>query len=231
MREIVLDTETTGLDPFEGHRIIEIGAIELFNRIPTGEVYHQYINPQRDVPIEAVNVHGLTESFLADKPVFEAIADDFLTFVGDAALVIHNAGFDMKFLNAELEWAKRQQLKNNQVIDTLQMARRKHPGSPASLDALCQRYNINNAHRELHGALLDCELLAEVYIDLLGMREPGLSFDLGAAKKSAAVSEVSAVVAPQKRPSPLPSRLSEEELAAHQAFLSNLGSEPLWTKT
>ena len=226
MREIVLDTETTGFEPSEGHRIIEIGCIELYNRIPTGEVYHVYINPQREVPQEAVNVHGLTTAFLADKPLFSAVAQDFIDFVRDDALVIHNAAFDMKFLNWELRAHGLPILERNQVVDTHMMARRKHPGSPASLDALCQRYSIDNSRRTYHGALLDCELLAEVYIDLLGVREPGLSFEnLPSRRVIAAVDEARKASAREK---PLPSRLSSEEMAAHKAFVEGLGEKAIW---
>ncbi|WP_333831422.1 DNA polymerase III subunit epsilon, partial [Pararhodobacter sp.] len=174
MREIVLDTETTGFEPSEGHRIVEIGAVELFNHMPTGNTYHQYINPQRDMPQEAFQVHGLGNDFLRDYPVFADIADAFLAFVSGARLVIHNAAFDMKFLNAELGWAKRPLLPDNVALDTLTIARRKFPGSPASLDALCRRFGVDNSSREKHGALLDSEILAEVYLELIGGRQPDL---------------------------------------------------------
>lgn len=178
MREIVLDTETTGLDPFAGDRIVEIGCIELVNHLPTGRTYHQYINPQRSLSEEVVAVHGLTEEFLSDKPVFKEIADDFLAFVGtDSKLVIHNAPFDMKFLNAELSWANKELLSFDRVIDTLVMARQKFPGSRVNLNELCKRFNVDNTARTLHGALLDSELLAEVYLELIGGREPGLVLD------------------------------------------------------
>jgi len=172
MREIVLDTETTGLDPHEGHRIVEIGAVEIFNGLPTGRTYHQYFNPQRNMPAEAFAVHGLGDDFLKDKPVFADIANDFVTFIGDAQLVIHNASFDMKFINAELSWINKTPIPLNKAIDTLQIARKKFPGSPASLDALCRRFNIDNSARTLHGALLDSEILAEVYLELSGGRQP-----------------------------------------------------------
>lgn len=175
MREIVLDTETTGLDPFNGDRIVEIGCVELVNHMPTGRTYHQYINPLRSLSEEVVAVHGLTEEFLSDKPVFADIADDFLNFIGDdSKLVIHNAAFDMKFLNAELSWASRDVLSFDRVIDTLLIARKKFPGSRVNLNELCKRFNVDNTARTLHGALLDSELLAEVYLELLGGREPGL---------------------------------------------------------
>ena len=175
MREIVLDTETTGLDPFNGDKIVEIGCVELENHLPTGRTYHQYINPMRSMSEEVVAVHGLTEEFLSDKPIFKDIADDFLAFVGeDAKLVIHNAAFDMKFLNTELSFADKPQLSYDRVVDTLIIARKKFPGSRVNLDELCKRFGVDNTSRTLHGALLDSELLAEVYLELLGGREPGL---------------------------------------------------------
>ena len=170
MREIVMDTETTGLDPFDGHRIVEIGGVELDNHVPTGRTYHQYINPMRDMPTEAFEVHGISEEFLADKPTFDKIAQEFLDFVGDAVLVIHNAPFDMKFLNAELEWVGKPKLPLSQALDTLAIARKRFPGSPSSLDALCRRFGIDNSNRTLHGALLDSEILADVYLELIGGR-------------------------------------------------------------
>ena len=182
MREIVLDTETTGLDPFNGDKIVEIGCVELENHLPTGRTYHQYINPMRSMSEEVIAVHGLTEEFLSDKPVFKDIADDFLAFVGDdAKLVIHNAAFDMKFLNAELAFADKPQLSYDRVVDTLIIARKKFPGSRVNLDELCKRFGVDNTSRTLHGALLDSELLAEVYLELLGGREPGLVLAQNAA--------------------------------------------------
>lgn len=175
MREIVLDTETTGLDPKTGHKIVEIGCVELENHLPTGQTFHRYINPERDMPDGAFQVHGLSEEFLADYPVFAAEADAFLEFIGDAPLVIHNAEFDMRFLNWELQILGYPLLPMNRAIDTVAMARKKFPGSPASLDALCRRFEIDNSAREKHGALLDAELLAEVYLELIGGREPGLA--------------------------------------------------------
>ena len=172
MREIVLDTETTGLDPNQGDRIVEIGAVELWNHIPTGKTYHQYINPERNMPNEAFQVHGLGDDFLRDKPVFSNIAADFVEFIADSKLVIHNASFDMRFLNAELSWVKRPQIPLERALDTLAIARKKFPGSPASLDALCRRFGIDNNARTLHGALLDSEILAEVYLELIGGRQP-----------------------------------------------------------
>jgi len=229
MREIVLDTETTGFEPNEGHRIVEIGAVELFNHVPTGRTYHQYINPERDMPTEAFEVHGLGEEFLRDKPVFAAIAQDFLDFIGeDAKLVIHNAAFDMKFLNAELGWAKKPLIANDRALDTLMMARRRFPGSPASLDALCRRFNIDNSSRTLHGALLDSEILADVYLELIGGRQPvfGLTVDTSRAKNAGADDDWR----PRPRPTPLPSRITPEEAEAHAAFVAKLGEKAIWTR-
>ncbi|MDR2901866.1 MAG: DNA polymerase III subunit epsilon [Lactobacillales bacterium] len=178
MREIVLDTETTGLDPFSGDRIVEIGCVELFNHLPTGRVYHQYINPERAMSEEVIAVHGLTEEFLSDKPKFMEIASDFLDFIGsDSHLIIHNAPFDMKFLNAELSWVNKENLSFDRVIDTLVIARKKFPGSRVNLNELCKRFGVDNSARTVHGALLDSELLAEVYLELIGGREPGLILD------------------------------------------------------
>lgn len=229
MREIVLDTETTGLNPFDTprHRIVEIGAVELINQVPTGKTYHQYIQPERDMPMEAFEVHGIGEDFLADKPVFAAIADDFLAFVGDAKMIIHNAEFDMRFLNAELEWAGKRALPNDQALDTLKIARRKFPGSPASLDALCRRFGIDNSAREKHGALLDSEILAEVYLELTGGKQP--DFALSRAK-SRASQQREDNWRPCPRPNPLPSRLSDTEKAAHAAFVAALGEDTVWSK-
>ncbi|PJF09978.1 DNA polymerase III subunit epsilon [Pseudorhodobacter sp. MZDSW-24AT] len=231
MREIVLDTETTGFEPSEGHRIVEIGAVELFNHLPTGQTYHQYINPERPMPKEAFEVHGLGDEFLRDKPVFQAIGQAFLDFVGDAQLVIHNAAFDMKFLNFELERAGLPVLPNSRATDTLMIARRKFPGSPASLDALCRRFGVDNSAREKHGALLDSEILAEVYLELVGGRQPDfmLAAASGAAKQTGAA-EASADWRPRPRPVPLASRITEEEMAAHAAFVGKLGDQAIWLK-
>ncbi len=229
MREIVLDTETTGLDPFDTprHRIVEIGAVELWNQVPTGQTYHQYINPERDMPAEAFGVHGISEEFLADKPIFTAVAEAFLNFVGDARMVIHNASFDMRFLNAELEWAGHPRLPDDQAIDTLQIARRRFPGSPASLDALCRRFGIDNSMREKHGALLDSEILADVYLELTGGRQKGLSLSGGTGGQTSAAASAS-TWRPRPRPAALPSRVSEMEKAAHAAFVDDLGEGALW---
>ena len=228
MREIVFDTETTGLNPLGGDRIVDIGCVELFNRLPTGETFHVYLNPERDMPEAAFRVHGLSTEFLADKPLFSEIVQDFIDFIGDAALVAHNASFDMGFINAELVRVDRPVIDSERVIDTLQIARRKHPFGPNSLDALCQRYNIDNSKRTKHGALLDSEILAEVYIELTGGRQA----DLGLAAVETAKSERSrlndGVRVGLKRPNALPNRLTESELAAHQAFVATLGGDVIW---
>lgn len=228
MREIVLDTETTGFEPEQGDRIVEIGCVELLNHMPTGRTYHQYINPQRAMPDEAFQVHGLGDDFLRDKPVFAKIAQDFLTFIGDARLVIHNAAFDMKFLNAELGWLKLPKIPMEQALDTLAIARKRFPGSPASLDALCRRFNIDNTSRTLHGALLDSEILAEVYLELIGGRQP--DFALGSGQSRAVSAGPDATWRATPRPAPLPPRLTPEEAAAHEAFIGTLGDAPLWRK-
>jgi len=228
MREIVMDTETTGLNPFDGHRIVEIGGVELFNHVPTGRVYHQYINPERMMPTEAFEVHGLGDEFLRDKPKFAQIAGAFVAFVGDARLVIHNASFDMKFINAELDWVGLAKLPMEQALDTLAIARKKFPGSPASLDALCRRFGIDNSAREKHGALLDSEILAEVYLELIGGRQP--DFGLASAATVSIAGNGEAWRA-KPRPDPLPSRLTEAEKQAHAAFVETLGDGALWSKT
>jgi DNA polymerase-3 subunit epsilon len=226
MREIVMDTETTGLDPFTGHRIVEIGAVELLNHIPTGTVYHQYINPQRDMPEEAFNVHGLSEEFLGSKPVFADIAQDFLKFIDDGILIIHNAPFDMKFLNAEFSWIDIEQLSMDRVIDTLALARKRYPMGPNSLDALCRRYSIDNSKRDKHGALLDSELLADVYMELIGGRQTvlGLTSDSNQVEKTVEVGQIQI----SARPVPLPGRLSQAEIDAHDEMISGLGEKALW---
>ncbi len=225
MREIVLDTETTGLDPTAGDRIVEIGAVELLNHMPTGKTYHQYINPQRDMPAGAFAVHGLSAEFLADKPVFTDIAQAFLDFVGESKMVIHNASFDMKFLNAELIWCKKSKLPMSQALDTLEIARRKYPGASNSLDALCRRFGIDNSARTLHGALLDSEILAEVYLELIGGRQP--DFALSVVSNNTESGE-NGDFRSNRRPNPLPKRLTETEIAAHDAFVKALDGDSIW---
>ncbi|MGD1923146.1 MAG: DNA polymerase III subunit epsilon [Paracoccaceae bacterium] len=227
MREIVMDTETTGLDPSQGDRIVEIGGVELINHLPTGQTYHQYINPERSMPREAFEVHGLGDDFLRPYPVFSRIADAFLEFVGDAKLVIHNASFDMMFLNAELGWLGKPPLPMDQAIDTLAIARRKFPGAQASLDALCKRFGVDNSAREKHGALLDSEILAEVYLELLGGRQQGLT--LSAVTTAVSTSRAADWV-PPPRPRPLTIRVTDAERAAHAEFVAELGDKALWTK-
>ncbi|TVP71565.1 MAG: DNA polymerase III subunit epsilon [Rhodobacteraceae bacterium] len=226
MRELVLDTETTGFEPSEGHRIVEIGAVELVNLMPTGRTFHQYINPERPMPKEAFEVHGLGDDFLRDQPKFGAIVDAFLEFVGDARLVIHNASFDMKFLNAELDWAGRRLLPPEQAFDTLMLARKKFPGAPASLDALCRRFGIDNSAREKHGALLDSEILAEVYLELLGGQQPDFALSSAASHAESGAGRKPL----PRRPAPLPSRLTEAEAEAHSAFVASLGENAVWAK-
>ena len=225
MREIVLDTETTGLDPSQGHRLVELGCVELVNRIPSGQGFHQYINPERDMPREAFAVHGLSAEFLADKPLFADIADAFLEFIGDAPLVIHNASFDHGFLNSELTRLKRPTIVRDRLVDTLLLARRKHPGGPNKLDDLCARYGIDNSHRTKHGALLDAELLAEVYLELIGARQAQLILSEASAIRGGARR---APIAP--RPTPLASRLTDAERTAHEEFVASLGEDAIWRK-
>ena len=221
MREIVLDTETTGLDPSKGDRVVEIGCVETMHHIATGESFHVYINPERDMPVEAFNVHGLSEEFLSDKPVFEEILGDFMTFIGDSPLVIHNAEFDMKFLNSELKKLGRPMLVRDRAIDTVAMARRKFPGAQANLDALCRRFDIDLSRRDKHGALLDAELLADVYLQLCGGLQPGLELAGNEAKSdSPVVIQRQAREARAHAPSP-------EELAAHALLVESL-KEPVW---
>jgi DNA polymerase-3 subunit epsilon len=224
MREIVLDTETTGLDPFQGHRLVEIGCVELVNGIPSGQSFHKYFYPERTMPAEAMAIHGLTDEFLKDKPLFADAVDELIAFLGDAPLVIHNAAFDMGFLNAELERAGRALIDRERMVDTLLIARRKHPGGANRLDDLCVRYAIDNSRRTKHGALLDAELLAEVYVELIGARQAQLVL-------SQAVSSVAAageLIVVRVRPQPLAPRLSEEERAAHRAFVATLGEGAIW---
>lgn len=229
-REVVLDTETTGLDP-ASDRVVEVGALEVVNLIPSGRVFHAYINPGRSVPAEAVRVHGLDDTFLADKPTFEEIAPDFLGFIGDARLVIHNAAFDLSMLNAEFARLGLEPLSADRCVDTLELARRRFPGSPASLDALCRRFGIDNSGRDKHGALLDAQLLAEVYLELKGGRQAALGLD-PVRPAEASGDRPNAARAPVSRspgrPGKLPRRLTETEAAAHRAFVETLGPDALW---
>jgi DNA polymerase-3 subunit epsilon len=226
MREIVLDTETTGLDPYQGHRLVEIGCIELVNRIPSGQTFHRYVNPERDMPPEAFAVHGLSRDFLKDKPLFAEVIDDLLTFIGDAPLIAHNAAFDLTFINAEFERVGRAVLARERMIDTLLLARRKHPGSPNRLDDLCARYGIDNSKRVKHGALLDAEILADVYLELIEGRQAQLIL-VGAGNGGAAGGTGRAIVL-KPRPIALPPRLSEDDLAAHALFRASLGEKAIW---
>ncbi len=222
MREIVLDTETTGFDPTAGHRIVEIGAIELINHLPTGQTFQKYINPEREMPTEAFQVHGLSDEFLADKPIFGEIVDELVEFLGDATLVAHNAEFDMRFLNAELEMAGKPEIAAERAVDTVTMARRKFPGAQANLDALCRRFNIDLSDRTLHGALKDARLLSEVYLELIGGRQP----DLELARENAGMAAADDVAPRVQRP-PRPHAATPDEEAAHAEFLEKL-KDPVW---
>ena len=225
MREIVLDTETTGLDPGQGHRLVEVGCIELLNRIPTGTTFHAYLNPDRDVPAEAFAIHGLSTEFLKEHRRFVEIADEFLAFIGDAPLVIHNAGFDHAFLCAELKRAERMLIARERLVDTLLLARRKHPAGPNRLDDLCARYGIDNSRRTKHGALLDAEILAEVYVELIGARQAQLGLAESGERRANGAEGVAVM---RDRPEKLAPRLSEAELAAHREFVASLGETALW---
>jgi DNA polymerase-3 subunit epsilon len=226
MREIVLDTETTGFHPEGGDRIVEIGAIELMNHVATGERFHEYINPLRSMPAEAFAVHGLGDEFLAKKPTFDKVAQKFLDFVGDSKMIIHNAPFDMKFLNSELSWLNLRQLPMEQAVDTLAMARSRFPGANNTLDALCRRFNIDNTARTLHGALLDSEILAEVYLEMIGGRQP----DLVLGSQSKTTGPVDSDWRPQPRTVKLASRLTDKERKAHAEFVENMGADALWAQ-
>lgn len=233
MREIVFDTETTGLDPKSGDRLVEIGCIEMVNRVPTGEVFHCYFNPERDMPAEAEAVHGLSITFLSDKPKFAEKAAAFLDFIADTPLIAHNAGFDFGFMNNELEMCGLEPVSRDRMVDTVAIARRKHPGAKLSLDALCSRYGIDRSHRTKHGALLDAELLAQLYVELLGGRQIGLELaEEVAARAGAAVVEESVMLSPSvNRPfrSPRPHAASAEEIARHDDFMAGF-SEPIWSR-
>ncbi|KZK87086.1 DNA polymerase III subunit epsilon [Pseudovibrio sp. Ad13] len=232
MREISFDTETTGLNPLDGDRLVEIGGVELINFIPTGRTCHLYVNPQRDMPEEAFRIHGLSAEFLSDKPLFVDVADEFLDFVGDSRLVIHNAPFDMGFINMELGRCNKPKIPNTQVLDTLKLARRKFPTGSVSLDALCSRYGVDNTKRVYHGALLDAELLAEVYLEMNGGKQKnlGLMPDDEAIDLDKLNDEPKKRVAAKQRPNPLSPSLSEEEIEAHAKFLAGMKSDPAWNK-
>ena len=225
-REVAFDTETTGIKPQDGHRIVEIGCVELLNRVPTGRVFQTYLNPERDMPPDAERIHGLSRAFLADKPLFKAVAAGFLAFIGDDPVVAHNASFDLGFINNELKLAGEPLIAPSRMVDTLALARRKHPGAPASLDALCARYGIDNSKRAKHGALLDAEILAEVYCELTGGRQSGLSLSVAAA--SGARKTAAAGSAPGARPEPLSPRLTSAERTAHAEFIKTLGPDAHW---
>lgn len=242
MREIVMDTETTGFEPESGDRIVEIGCLELLNHMPTGKTFHVYINPERSMPAEAFGVHGIGPDLLEppqppkpgqvtlkDKPLFAAVGQKFLDFIADSKLVIHNAAFDMKFLNAELGWMGLPSIPYDRAIDTLAIARKRFPGSPASLDALCRRFGIDNSSRTLHGALLDSEILADVYLELIGGRQPDFGLSSTATSGSATASKVDDW-RPKPRSTPLPSRITKEEAAAHEAFIGKMGDGAIWKK-
>lgn len=224
MREIVFDTETTGLDPLQGDRLVEIGCIELLNRFPTGKTFHFYFNPERDMPEAAFRVHGLSIDFLKDKPLFAEKADELITFIGDAQLVAHNAMFDLGFLNAELERAGRGGVSRERMVDTLLLARRKHPGSSNRLDDLCVRYAVDNSRRSKHGALLDAELLAEIYVELIGARQASLVL----SQTTIPVAATGTITIIRERTVPLEPRLSGQDIAAHREFIATLGETAIW---
>lgn len=234
IREIVLDTETTGFEPSKGHRLVEIGCLELMNHLPTGKVYHQYINPDRDMPADAFRVHGLSTEFLADYPRFSEIASDFLAFIGDSPLVIHNAAFDMKFLNHELKVHSFSEITYDRAIDTVLIARKKFPGSPASLDALCKRFKIDNSSRTLHGALLDSELLAEVYLELLGGRQSDFGIEMmgagGSENSSQQISQLAQALGPKEKRASRQFQLSPEEAQEHELMIAGL-KKSLWVQS
>ena len=225
MREIVLDTETTGLDPLRGDRLVEIGCVELFNRMPTGQTFHRHINPERDMPAEAFAVHGLSAEFLSGKPLFTEVVEEFLEFIAEAPLVIHNASFDISFINAELDRIKRQPIPRDRLVDTLLLARRKHPAGPNRLDDLCARYGIDNSRRSKHGALLDAEILAEVYLELIGARQA----QLGLAESGTRSGNTrNGVAARRERAVALTPRVTDADREAHRQFVATLGENALW---
>jgi DNA polymerase-3 subunit epsilon len=225
MREMVFDTETTGLDPYQGHRLVEIGCIELVNRFPTGRTFHRYLNPERDMPQEAFAVHGLSYDFLKAQPLFAGIVEELLAFIGEATLVAHNATFDLSFLNAELERVKLATIPRDRLVDTLLLARRKYPGGSNRLDDLCVRFGIDNSRRTKHGALLDAELLAEVYVELVEARQAQLGL---VAVPASPVMASSSAIAARVRPVPLSQRVTDAERAAHGAFIATLGEKAIW---
>lgn len=225
MREVILDTETTGLDPSRGDRIVEIGAVELINHVPSGRTYHVHINPERDMPAEAEAVHGLSTAFLRDKPVFSKVAHEFLAFIADSVIIIHNASFDVGFLNAELGFLGMGPLPPERVVDTLHLARQKHPMGPNSLDALCKRYGVDNSKRTKHGALLDSELLADVYIELIGGRQTALSLATTETRAKVQFSGTTNIV-PRSRP--LGERITGAERESHEALVKELGDAAVW---
>src|ERR1700722_19930730 len=224
MREIVFDTETTGLDPLQGDRLVEIGCIEMVNRFPTGKTFHFYFNPERDMPEAAFKIHGLSIEFLKAKPLFVEKADELIAFLGDDQLIAHNAMFDLGFLNAELERTGRAAVSRERIIDTLMLARRKHPGGSNRLDDLCLRYQIDNSRRTKHGALLDAELLAEIYVELIGARQASLVLSQSAAPTAAA----GAAIVVRERTEPLAARGTDEERSAHRRFIATLGDGEIW---
>jgi DNA polymerase III subunit epsilon len=224
MREIVLDTETTGFEPSEGHRLVEIGCVEIFDRYPTGNIFHAYVNPERDMPAGAFNVHGLSAEFLKDKPLFPHIYDGFVEFLGDANIVIHNAAFDMKFLNAEFTKIGKPLLASSRIIDTLMLARRKHPGMSNTLDALCDRYNIDRSKRVKHGALLDSEMLAEVYSELLGGKQSKMDLNASKFLKTGKLKPAA------KRTVAIEPLINDDERVKHAEFIATLGENAVWGK-
>jgi DNA polymerase-3 subunit epsilon len=224
MREIVLDTETTGLDPDAGHRVVEVACLELQNHLATGRHFQRYVHPERDMPQEAFEVHGLSAEFLSQFSVFAEVAGEFLEFIGEDRLIIHNAGFDLKFLNAELTRAGCPLLAPERAVDTVALARRRFPGAQVNLDALCRRFEIDNSARSKHGALLDCELLADVYLELSGGRQPGFELAQGAVTEEAAGGDGQRPHRPAR-----PHQPTDDERAAHEAFLT-LVSDPIWRK-
>lgn len=227
MREIVFDTETTGLDPSKGHRIVEIGAVEISNLIPSGRNFHFYLDPERDMPEEAFRIHGLSTAFLTGQKKFREIAASFIEFIADAQLVAHNAEFDMRFVNAELAMLGLPAIAADRVVDTLTIARRRHPGAANSLDALCARYGVDTSRRDKHGALLDAQLLADVYAELMGGRQSALVLQTAVA---AAAQESAGDHLLRRRPTPLAPRLTEDERAAHERFVAGLGKAPIWLR-